>query len=643
MKMNGLRLIFALVSLLSTSFLMAQPVEFDDGASHCAHTRLQSGKPMPTQLSLAGSMIDLFHAQCSWTINPAQSYIKGDVLHRFRVLGGGITAVTFDLKSQLSVDSVTRNGISLPFTHSNDVISITANWAAAGQSDSVRIWYQGAPGASGFGSFIQSTHAGTPIVWTLSEPYGAMEWWPCKNGLDDKLDSIDVIVTSPKAYRTASNGLLIKDIVSGLNRTCHWKHRYPIATYLVAISVTNYAVYSNYATLQNNATLPILNYVFPEDSANAAANTPNTIGALEFFDSLFHIYPFHQEKYGHAQFGWGGGMEHQTMSFMGGWSYGLIAHELAHMWFGDMVTCGSWADIWLNEGFATYLTGLCYERYWPNTYWPSWKNQTINHVLSAPDGSVFCDDTSSVSRIFSSRLSYSKGAVVLHMLRWVMGDSAFFQGVRNYLLDPAVAYGYALTPDLQYHLEVAHGSSLNEFFNDWYFGQGYPTYNAQVQWLKQGKDYHVFLNQTQSHSSVSFFEMPVPIRFYGSAGQDTLVVFNHQSNGQMWTVTMPFMIDSARFDPDRWLCATYSGVSVGLDQIVEESQVKLYPNPAADIIYLEGVSAADVIGLFDHAGRLYALPLEQGSGRISIDISVLSPGNYLLQLKGKDALKLVKH
>jgi len=586
-------------------------------------------------------MIDLYYSRMNWNINPAQMYIQGDIQHRFKMVVGGVSSISFDLESVLMVDSIKRNGSHIPFTHTADLITIYGGpWPAVGVEDSVRIYYKGAPAGSGFGSFAQSSHAGTPIIWTLSEPYGSMEWWPCKNGLDDKIDSIDVIVTCPKQYRAASNGLLVKETVVGQNRICEWHHRYPIATYLVAIAVTNYAVYNNYVALHNGSTLPILNYVFPEDSASAAASTQVTVPILAYYDSTFHDYPFHKEKYGHAQFGWGGGMEHQTMSFMGGFSYGLIAHELAHMWYGDMITCGSWEDIWLNEGFATYLTGLSYERFSPNNSWPSWKTSTINHVLNDSTGSVFCSDTTSVGRIFSSRLSYSKGALLLHQLRWVVGDSAFFEGMRNYMNDPSVAYGYALTPDFQYHMQASSGMNLTEFFNDWYYGQGWPIYSSQVVWLKDF-EYHVFINQTQSHPSVSFFEMPVPLRFKGP-NLDTIIVFDHTYTGQMWTVTLPSKVDSVFFDPEKWLCARFGSTTVGTEDIHPPMPVKVYPNPTGDVLWIDGLEAREFLGVVDLAGRRVDAEPIAGVSRFGYDVSNLKAGIYFLQVRDAEGLGSVR-
>ena len=266
--------------------------------------------------------------------------------------------------------------------------------------------------------------------------------------------------------------------------------------------------YSDFVQLQDRV-IEVQNYVYPEDSLAATDDTPMLIAQMQLYSNLFGEYPFANEQYGHAQFNYGGGMEHQTMSFMGGFSFELMAHELAHQWFGDKVTCGSWEDLWLNEGFATYLSGLCYEHLAPEKWLP-FKYSQRDNITSRPDGSVRVQDTTSIQRLFSGRLTYAKGGFLVHMLRWVCGDDAFYAGCRNYLSDPALQYGSARTPQLKAHLEAASGMDLTEFFADWYVGEGYPIY--KIRWSQNmDNTVTVEVNQTTSHPSVPFFEMPIPM------------------------------------------------------------------------------------------------------------------------------------
>jgi aminopeptidase N len=445
--------------------------------------------------------------------------------------------------------------------------------------DSLQIYYQGVPPTgTGFGAFEKNEHKGVSVIWTLSEPYGAFEWFPCKQSLADKIDSIDIIVTSPEMYRTASNGVLVSDKVEDGLRTMHWKHRHPIATYLVAIAVTNYAVYSDWVDLEDGRKIEILNYVYPENLDTAKLKTPATVEFIELYNQIIGEYPFANEKYGHAQFGWGGGMEHQTMSFMFNFNYELIAHELAHQWFGDYITCGSWQDIWLNEGFATYLTGLVYENLQNGYWWPTWKKANLNRITSLTDGSVYVKDTTKVDDIFSSRLSYSKGAYLLHMLRWVLGDDNFFEGIKNYFNDPEIANGFAYTNDLVRNMENAGDTTLTEFFNDWYYGEGFPFYSAEFTPVDAGT-LKITLSQTPSHQSVDFFEMPVPVRVYNLSKTDSMDFRLVQTaNNQEFFVEVDFNVAELKIDPDRWLISKTSQI-VGVYPNLKNNEISVFPNP----------------------------------------------------------------
>ena len=380
--------------------------------------------------------------------------------------------------------------------------------------------------------------------------------------------------------------------------------------------------------VQGTDSLEILNYVYPETYSQAVTQTPITADLIDLFDSLFIPYPFENEKYGHAQFGWGGGMEHQTMSFMVNYSFGLVAHELAHQWFGNKVTCGTWQDIWLNEGFATYLTGLSYENVQPQ-FWSNWKSSTSNSATSFSGGSVFVTDTTSVNSIFSSRLSYNKGAYLLHMLRWKMGDSAFFQGCRNYLNDTSLAYGYAKTAQLKQHLEASSGLNLTEFLDDWYYGQGYPNY--QVSYNQNGATTDINIQQTTSHSSVSFFEMPVPIYFEGPNGEDTTVVLDHTFSGQTFNVSIPFTITNAVFDPEQWILTRNNTITSLAEQRNSSNTVYFYPNPARNIVTIEFNNQQTRVISYEVLNAL-GQSIKSSLNKNQIDVSSLESGIYFVAI-----------
>jgi aminopeptidase N len=589
---------------------------------------------------------DLKYHRCVWEIDPAVKYIKGAVTSYFKPTVNSFNKIQFDLSAVLTVDSVVYHTVVIGHVQlPGDLLEITfPSSIAMNTLDSLVVYYKGIPSSSGFGSFNQSTHGNnaTPIIWTLSEPFGAKDWWPCKQNLNDKIDSVDVMVTTPQINRVASNGLLKSEILSGTNKIFHWKTKYPIAAYLIAISVTDYSYYSNYVPLvATNSVLEVLNYVYPENFALAQTQTTEIIKIISLYDSLTIAYPFAKEKYGHAQFGWGGGMEHQTMSFMTDFSQPLLAHECAHQWFGDHVTCGSWEDIWLNEGFATYFEGLTQERYFPAT-WESWKKSKISDITSLAGGSVLCDDTTNISRIFDGRLSYDKGAYLLHMLRWKLGDAVFFQALRNYLNDPALAGNYAKTPQLKAHLESASGLNLTNFFNQWYYGQGYPSY--QVSCLQSGDMVSVTMNQKTSHASVLFFEMPVPIKFIG-VDRDTTLVFDHSFSGQTFHATINFKAISVQFDPTHWILSSGNSISGIADNI---SDLIIYPNPGSHSftlnLKLSGYLPTSV-EITDRNGKA-VLKKDfgnlQGDVKQSLEIPDLESGTYQLKVIHGDKKELRK-
>jgi aminopeptidase N len=527
-----------------------------------------------------GNNYDLKYHYLQFEVDPAVYYIKGKVTTYFEMLSAN-NSISFDLANELTVDSILYHDQKITSTHTEDVL--TANLPTSipsGQLDSISVFYQGEPAQSGgFGAFIKGTHDGIPIIWTLSEPYGAKDWWPCKQELYDKADSIDLVIVHPTGYKAAGNGsLLSENEIDGKIYT-HWKHLHSITAYLVAFAVTNYSTYSDYVPMDEGSPIEILNYVYPENLDIAKVNTPATIEIMQLYNKLFIPYPYRDEKYGHAQFGWGGGMEHQTMSFMVNFGFDLIAHELAHQWFGDYITCNSWKNIWLNEGFATYCESLTHEHGLSGKNWAIWKKNEINYITSDPGGALFVNDTTSENAIFNGRLSYAKGGMVLHMLRWEVGDEAFFNAIRNYLQDEKLANAFASTENLQKHLEAESGKDLNYFFQDWVYGQGYPTYSFYWGQNESGVGY-IKINQQQSHPSVDFFELNIPIKFAGE-GQDTTLVFNNTENNQEFTWELDFNVSDIYFDPDIWLIAKTQLIQT-IQLPSEKETIIISPNPVVD-------------------------------------------------------------
>jgi len=634
------RIVILFLVLISSVGLFAQQepllknLELISESEKSAHQSL-----MQPHEQLIVNNYDLKYHRFYLYADPAQAYISGSVTSYFVATQPGMSSIQFELYATMSADSAYHHGIKYTINHTGNVIDVPLGAIIAeGTLDSVTVYYHGNPTTSGFGSFGNEIHGGAPGMWTLSEPYGASDWWPSKNDLTDKIDSLDMFVVTPNGNHVASNGILVSETALGANSTlAHWKHRYPVASYLIAIASTNYARFSDYYVTGTDS-LQVLNYVYPEDSALLRSGASTVLPSIALFEELFAPYPFRSEKYGHAQFGWGGGMEHQTMTFLGKGAFNaeIIAHELAHQWFGDMITCGSWHDIWLNEGFATYCAALMYENLNQN-YWSIWKRNNISSVCSLNGGSVYCDDTTSVNRIFNGRLSYSKGALLLHMLRWVIGDTDFFKGMKDYLNDPELHYGFARSSDFISHMETASGRDLKWFFTDWLYGQGYPSYTVDIS-QSENLQTSIAIYQTQSDISIKFFELPVPIEFFGE-GRDTVIVFNNNFSGQLFITNPGFKIDSLKFDPDLRLVSANNKIN-----LLAGSSLVLMPNPASDFLYVQqNVGIINSYEIFSMDGKLVANEKEnEAIARLEINTRNLKAGTYLIRIIYSDRIETRK-
>lgn len=607
-----------------------------------------ASKKIDFKTNLNTANYDLKYHKLEFNLDPSSAYLEGQITSHY-VAKEDLNQVVFDLTENMNVSDVYHlySGALLNFVHTIDdelIIDLPA-LQNAGVMDSLKVIYSGNPVSSGFGSYEQSNHNGSPIIWTLSEPYGAKGWWPCKQDLNDKIDLIDVFITTPKFNSNneeniaVSNGLEISQITSGQDKTTHFKHQYPIPAYLIAISVTNYLTY-NHVVDNNGSPFEIVNYVYPENYDNANQSTPITVDIMNLFSGLFEEYPFSNEKYGHAQFGWGGGMEHTTVSFMGGFSRGLIAHELAHQWFGNKVTCGSWKDIWLNEGFATYLSGLVIENFDGFESFTSWKQNRINSITSQPGGSVYIiDNDTTSSRIFNGRLSYSKGAMVAHMLRKELSDAIFFESLQNYLADPDLSYGYAKSDDFIASVEETVQADLTEFFNDWLYGEGYPTYT--IEWSQPSENLARFvINQAQSHWTVDFFESKVTLKLNGTNGENMTTTLDNTYNGQEFFQTVLFDISDVEFDPYYDIISKNNEIVLSLTSNDIQNEVSISPTPTNNkfkIIKPRNLTIDSLI-IYNVSGQNVA------SRKYSkyIDVRGFSPGQYFIKLFSDKGL-IFKH
>ena len=589
---------------------------------------------------------DIVYHRIAVKVDPAVRYIQGSVTSYFKPLAT-ISQMSFDLSDSLSVDSIYYQSARLStFTHSSNGITIQfANTISS--LDSIVVYYSGVPPATGFGSFVTDVHDSiVPVLWTLSEPYGARDWWPCKMTLTDKVDSLDFYINVPTGNRAASNGLLIDSAVIGNTMTYHWRHRYPIATYLIAMGVTNYSSHT-FTVPTQYGDITVLDYAYPEHEAEWEAQDSFTAKALQLYSTLFGPYPFIKEKYGHAQFGWGGGMEHQTMSFVYNLNYELVNHEMGHQWFGDKLTCGSWSDIWLNEGFAVYLSGLCYE-YQSSIWWYPFRRSYLNKVINnGGNGTVECEDTASVSRIFDGSLSYAKGAYILHMLRGKLGDPDFFAALRSYVSDPLLVYSFSKTNLLKRHMEMQSGQDLTVFFEQWFYSGGYPSY--ALDWSQLGTRLSLKLSQASTNPLVSFYTMTVPIKFIGK-NVDTTLILDHTSSGQEFSYDLPFAIDSVVIDPELWLISNKNTVRK-LPAPGKEYFVEILSNPVHDVLTIwydsKNLNSVSLNLYNDQGQRIISEEIPAGNGDFyHTSVLYLPAGVYIAKIsteKGTTTQRVAKY
>ncbi len=587
---------------------------------------------------------DLKYQRMDLDLDPAVYRVAGSVTSHF-LTNQSLSTIYMDFTNVIPVSEVLYHGTPLTFQQlATSELKIDFPAALpANTLDSLTVKYAGAP-PTDRKAFSTSTQNGTPVLYTLSEPYGAMDWFPTKQSLNDKIDKFDFKITTPSKYSVASNGKLMSEtILPTGKKLTFWRTQYPMAAYLAALAITNFTKSND---TMGNPPFPFINYLYPTTSGNSSvmASINWTKQAMQVFEDHFGPYPFRNEKYGHMEFSYSGVcMEHQSMSSMSSWGQSTIAHELAHQWFGDKITCGAWNDIWLNEGFATFGEHLVNEKLLmsPSQFMNYLQSQK-NYITSQPGGTLYVANSNlgNDGAIFSGRLSYAKGGYVLRMIKWILGDAAFYAAVKDYSSRPELAYKYAKSPDLKNSLEQSTGKDFTEFFMDWLYGEGYPTYN--ITWNQEAAGTPVVYNvkQTQSvPSSVNFFEMPLPIKVTGTNGEVAYMVLENNANDQYFTKPVGFQVASVTFNYEYQILERNSTVSknsalvLASQDAASSKPMKVYPVPAQDYLSISGIPSNSGYEIYSVDGRL----LKKGSSNADEKISVREfvPGVYFIKIEGK--------
>lgn len=614
---------------ISFSILYSQNPS-DKSIETCGHV-LSAAKWLNTESTLTVNQekIDVTYYRIDLNIDIDAEEIDGSVLVNGWIGMDQPDSIELDFADEMIVDSVKFYGELCPFVHESDYLKVPApeTTIPEGYSFSVEVFYHGTPPYTGFGAFNFDTHANIDHIWTLSEPYGARDWWPCKDDPSDKADSVDIIITVPEEQIVASNGILVSETNVGNERKqYHWQETYPICTYLISVTTYPYTVWQDEYIAMNGDTLPLNYYVYPDHYESVYDNYLLTNDMMEVFAQRFGEYPFMGEKYGHAEFGRGGGMEHQTLTSLGGSSQWLIAHELGHQWWGDLVTCASFHHIWLNEGFARFSEAIWEEAY---NGIQAYKDYWQSHEYYGP-GTIFVENPNSVGNIFDGNLSYNKAGWIVHMLRGVMGDSLFFESLQSYVYHDSLAYGAVTTEDFQTVCENVSGLNLGDFFQQWIYGEYYPQYAVSWEMLDTD-ELIVNIEQTQNWQT---FRMP--IQFNVTTPTETLS-FTVENESTYETYNLGLIgadVIDVKLDPDNWILkdVVYLSIDSNLPQSEQLLIYPAYPNPFNPETTLSffipeniGQSLAKVV-VYDLKGSLVSI-IWDGS---------IQPGLFTLKWKPKN-------
>lgn len=496
---------------------------------------------------------DVLHYFLDLEFNESTRVVSGTVTSTVRSLVPSLTQVAYDFYDNMNIQSIRRGSTNLAYTRAANVVTITLDAPLALDAEAtIAITYSGTPQSVGFGSFgwNRGGFGGGAAVWSLSEPEGARTWWPCKDRPDDKA-TVEAWWTVNSDWIGTGNGKLIATVRKGGRKTQYqWRATRPMTTYLVSIAGTDYATFSHtYTALDGVTTMPVDYYVYPEDLADAQVSFTPTVPMIEFYAQKFGEYPFLEDKYGMSAFPFSGGMEHQTNTsygyslINGGHNYDyIIAHELAHQWWGDSISPNTWPNVWLNEGFATYSEALWAENLGGAAQYRSYMNSLYSSNFA---GTVY-----NPSDLFGSTV-YDKGGWVLHMLRGVMGDGPFFLGLRDWYTQRRDSTG--TTPQFQATMEARHGASLDFFFQEWVYNGNSPVY--QYGWSVAnagGGTYRTYVKIRQTQTNAGTFTMPVRLTLVTGAGNEVRTVLNHAAD-QDFVLTTSVPVSNVIFDQDDWI------------------------------------------------------------------------------------------
>ncbi|MBM4131909.1 M1 family metallopeptidase [bacterium] len=443
-------------------------------------------------------------------------------------------------------------------------------------------------------------------MFSISQPWTAHSWWPCKDHPADKA-LVSLAATVPADLQVVGNGRLeaVADGPPGWRRYA-WRERYPLPTNLVSVAASRYESWHEDCRPARADPVALEFHAIARDRAAAETLTGRTCAMMDYLTGILGEYPFVGEKYAQVEVVWGGAMEHTTATSIGQFMFTgdrrfeqIVMHELAHQWFGDSLTPADWPDIWLNEGFATYAEALWLE----HSEGPEAMQAFLRLIGPGRHPALFAGEGTLArpSPVLPNTLVYDKGAWVLHLLRGVIGDDAFFAFLRDYANDPALVQGNVDTPAMIARAERAAGRDLGAFFQGWLETDAVPLLSLErlppPPGPAPGGQARVRLRQHQAELLV----VPVPLRLHTAVGElPVTAVLERAQQDFGWETAAP--VDSITSDPDRVALARWT------DAPPPPLAVRgPWPNPAgeagAEFALSLRLSAEVIVKIYDAMGR----------------------------------------
>jgi aminopeptidase N len=444
------------------------------------------------------------------------------------------------------VRMVKENNESLTSVQRGDSLTITLKEPAVrGQVRTFEITYRGIPAD---GLIISRNKYGYRTFFADNWPDRAHHWIPCRDELGDKA-TFEFIVTAPFQYKVISNGKLEEEKnLSDNKKITHWKEEVPLSTKVMVIGVTKFAVKQFQDSPPN---IPVSAWTYSDDSTTGFRNYAPAPTILKFFAEYVGPYPYNKLANVQSKTKFTG-MEnasaifyHEESAEESGSVEDLLAHEIAHQWFGDMATEKSFAHLWLSEGFANYLTEIYLESKYGSDNLNTRLREQRAKVIDFVKGSRLpvVDSVSSLMKLLSTN-TYERGAWVLHMLRRELGDSAFRDIIRTYY--DRFKGKNADTDDLKEIAQEVTGKNLEQFFKQWLYSPDIPQLNLQWNYSEKTKSVSISIAQQQRQP----FEFPLQVQFRFSNGNlqtETLIIKNSFDS---FSIPVKDAVSNASLDPN---------------------------------------------------------------------------------------------